>query len=62
MKLGAAILRLIEDEGNGSAVDRDLAKKVMDSFVSLGIDDTDPPKKSVIPKMEVRIKANQIGE
>jgi len=58
MKFAAAILRLIEDERNGSAVDRDLAKKVMDSFVSLGIDDADLPKKSVIPKMGVQIRAN----
>jgi cullin 1 len=44
MKLTAAILRLIEDQRNGSAIDQDLVKKVVDSFVSLGLDDTDTNK------------------
>jgi cullin 1 len=40
-KLAAAILRLIEHQRNGEAIDQGLVKKVVDSFVSLGIDESD---------------------
>ena len=43
-KLASAILRLIEDQRNGSVIDQGLVKKVVDSFVSLGLDDTDTNK------------------
>ncbi|KAJ3517434.1 hypothetical protein NLJ89_g499 [Agrocybe chaxingu] len=43
-KLAGAILRLIEDQRNGGVIDQGLVKKVVDSFVSLGLDDTDPNK------------------
>lgn len=36
-----AILRMIESERNGSTIDQGLVKKVVHSFVSLGLDDTD---------------------
>ena len=40
-KLTSAILRLIERQRNGQEIDQGLAKKVVDSFVSLGLDETD---------------------
>ncbi|KAF7422815.1 hypothetical protein PC9H_010974 [Pleurotus ostreatus] len=40
-KLAGAILRLIEQQRNGETIDQGLVKKVVDSFVSLGLDDTD---------------------
>ncbi|KAF9527571.1 Cullin [Crepidotus variabilis] len=43
-KLAGAILRLIEDQRNGDVIDQGLVKKVVDSFVSLGLDDTDTNK------------------
>ncbi|KJA24077.1 hypothetical protein HYPSUDRAFT_39219 [Hypholoma sublateritium FD-334 SS-4] len=43
-KLASAILRLIEDQRNGDVIDQGLVKKVVDSFVSLGLDDTDTNK------------------
>ncbi|KAG6841967.1 hypothetical protein C0991_004458 [Blastosporella zonata] len=43
-KLANAILRLIESQRNGDTIDQGLVKKVVDSFVSLGLDDTDPNK------------------
>ncbi len=43
-KLASAILRLIEDQRNGDVIDHSLVKKVVDSFVSLGLDDTDTNK------------------
>jgi len=43
-KLASAILRLIEDQRNGEVIDQGLVKKVVDSFVSLGLDDTDTNK------------------
>ncbi|KAJ7599806.1 Cullin repeat-like-containing domain protein, partial [Mycena floridula] len=43
-KLAGAILRLIERERNGDVIDQGLVKKVIFSFVSIGLDDTDPDK------------------
>ncbi|KAG6829544.1 hypothetical protein H0H87_011110 [Tephrocybe sp. NHM501043] len=43
-KLANAILRLIESQRNGETIDQGLIKKVVDSFVSLGLDTTDPNK------------------
>jgi cullin 1 len=46
-KLAAAILRLIEHQRNGEAIDQGLVKKAVDSFVSLGIDESDLNKTSL---------------
>ncbi|KAI0055375.1 Cullin-domain-containing protein [Artomyces pyxidatus] len=46
-KLAGAILRLIEQQRNGETIDQGLVKKVVDSFVSLGIDETDINKQSL---------------
>ena len=46
-KLSGAILRLIERQRNGGMVDQGLIKKVIDSFVSLGLDDADIDKVSL---------------
>ncbi|KAI0301153.1 Cullin-domain-containing protein [Multifurca ochricompacta] len=46
-KLAGAILRLIEHQRNGETIDQGLVKKVVDSFVSLGIDETDLNKASL---------------
>jgi cullin 1 len=43
-KLAGAILRLIEAQRNGDTIDQGLVKRVVDSFVSLGLDDTDTNK------------------
>jgi cullin 1 len=43
-KLASAILRLIEQQRNGDTIDQGLVKKVVDSFVSLGLDDSDTNK------------------
>jgi len=43
-KLTNAILHLIQNQRNGSMIDQGLVKRVVDSFVSLGMDDTDPHK------------------
>ncbi|KAL0562587.1 ubiquitin ligase (cullin) of SCF, partial [Marasmius crinis-equi] len=43
-KLVGALLRLIERQRNGEAIDQSLVKKVVFSFVSLGLDTTDPNK------------------
>ncbi|KAF7314218.1 CULLIN-2 domain-containing protein [Mycena kentingensis (nom. inval.)] len=43
-KLASAILRLVESQRNGETIDQGLVKKVIDSFVSLGLDDSDPNK------------------
>ena len=40
-KLAGAILRLIERQRNGQEIDQGLVKKVVDSFVSLGLDEAD---------------------
>jgi cullin 1 len=42
-----AILQLIERERNGEMIDQSLVKKVVDSFVSLGLDDEDINKASL---------------
>jgi cullin 1 len=46
-KLAVAILRLIEHQRNGETIDQGLVKKVVDSFVSLGIDESDLNKTSL---------------
>jgi len=38
-KLAGAILRLIEHQRNGQGINQGLVKKVLDSFVSLGLDE-----------------------
>jgi len=43
-KLAGAILRLIEAQRSGDTIDQGLIKRVIDSFVSLGLDETDPNK------------------
>ncbi|KAG5642526.1 hypothetical protein DXG03_002599 [Asterophora parasitica] len=40
-KITTAVLRLITQQRNGETIDQGLAKKVIDSFVSLGLDGTD---------------------
>ncbi|CAL1712767.1 unnamed protein product [Somion occarium] len=45
-KLANAILRLIERQRNGETIDQGLVKKVVDSFVSLGLDEGDIMKVS----------------
>lgn len=42
--MASSILRLIESQRNGDTIDQGLVKKVVDSFVSLGLDDTDTNK------------------
>ncbi|CCA67819.1 probable SCF complex member Cullin 1 [Serendipita indica DSM 11827] len=46
-KLASAILKLIEAQRNGETIDQSLVKKVIDSFVSLGLDETDSNKASL---------------
>lgn len=43
-KLTNAVLRLISQQRNGELIDQGLVKKVVDSFVSLGLDSSDPNK------------------
>ncbi|KAG6850729.1 hypothetical protein H0H93_009352 [Arthromyces matolae] len=43
-KLANAVLRIIESQRNGETIDQGLVKKVIDSLVSLGLDETDPDK------------------
>lgn len=43
-KLTSAVLRLITQQRDGEVIDQGLVKKVIDSFVSLGLDNTDPNK------------------
>ena len=45
-KLAGAILRLIERQRDGETIDQDLVKKVVDSFISLGLDESDINKVS----------------
>lgn len=45
-KLAGAVLRLIERQRNGETIDQGLVKKVVDSFVSLGLDESDINKVS----------------
>ncbi|KAL5524713.1 CDC53_2 [Sanghuangporus sanghuang] len=46
-KLAGIVLTQIEKQRNGETIDRTLVKKVVDSFVSLGIDETDLNKQSL---------------
>ncbi|KAG9308456.1 Cullin [Chiua virens] len=46
-KLAGAILRLIERQRNGESIDQGLVKTVVDSFVSLGLDESDINKASL---------------
>jgi cullin 1 len=46
-KLAGAILRLVERQRNGQDIDQGLVKKVVDSFVSLGLDESDINKASL---------------
>jgi cullin 1 len=46
-KLAGAVLRMIEQQRNGESIDQGLVKKVVDSFVSLGLDETDSNKQSL---------------
>ncbi|KAF8527458.1 Cullin-domain-containing protein [Hysterangium stoloniferum] len=46
-KLAGAILKLIERQRNGENIDQGLVKKVVDSFVSLGLDEADSNKASL---------------
>ncbi|KAH7921900.1 Cullin-domain-containing protein [Leucogyrophana mollusca] len=46
-KLAGALLRLIEHQRNGDTIDQGLVKKVVDSFVSLGLDEADINKASL---------------
>lgn len=39
-----ALLKMIEKQRNGESIDTGLVKKVIDSFVSLGLDDNDQNK------------------
>lgn len=43
-KLAGAVLRLIERQRNGDVIDQGLINKIVFSFVSLGLDNTDPNK------------------
>jgi len=43
-KLSAATPRLITQQRNGETIDQGLVKKVVDSFVSLGLDNAHPNK------------------
>ncbi|KAJ3753066.1 ubiquitin-protein ligase [Lentinula raphanica] len=43
-KLASALLRMIERQRNGEVIDQGLVKKVVLSFVSLGLDNNDPNK------------------
>ncbi|KAG8775933.1 hypothetical protein FRC12_001188, partial [Ceratobasidium sp. 428] len=43
-KLVVALLKMIEKQRNGESIDTGLVKKVIDSFVSLGLDDNDQNK------------------
>ncbi|KIY67142.1 Cullin-domain-containing protein [Cylindrobasidium torrendii FP15055 ss-10] len=43
-RLASAVLRLIEQQRDGQPIDSALVKSVVDSFVSLGLDESDPTK------------------
>jgi cullin 1 len=40
-------LRLVERQRNGNMIPEDLVKKVLDSFVSVGLDESDTTKQSL---------------
>ena len=46
-KLAGAVLRMIEKQRNGENIDQTLVKKVVDSFVSLGLDEQDTNEQSL---------------
>lgn len=46
-KLAYGVLRLIEKQRNGETIDQTLVKKIVDSFVSLGLDESDTNKQSL---------------
>ena len=46
-KLTAAVLKLIEKQRNGDTIESDLVKKVIDSFVALGLDDVDTQRQNL---------------
>ncbi|KIM20116.1 hypothetical protein M408DRAFT_309155 [Serendipita vermifera MAFF 305830] len=43
-KLSSAILKLIESERNGQTIDQSLVKNILDSFITLGLDEKDSTK------------------
>lgn len=43
-KIANSVLKLIAQQRNGESIDQGLVKKVVDSFVSLGLDNSDPNK------------------
>lgn len=46
-KVVHAVLKLISRQRNGEAIDASLVKKIIESFVSLGMDDADAKKSTL---------------
>ncbi|KAI5475829.1 hypothetical protein MNV49_000793 [Pseudohyphozyma bogoriensis] len=46
-KLTSALLKLIEKQRNGETIESDLVKKVIDSFVALGLDEADTNRQNL---------------